>query len=320
YTEMNNSVRAKSFTFPGPVTVVIGALTNDNKIIRAAVDVNVKDGFLKVRAQAYQENLSYPRNIFRLAGKPEDIYFPVFFAIYDDDDDNELPIKPDKRINFFDRLGSNLPEEPFFGRSHRDSPIDKYGFTLGRKFPLSDPEWLLNSPDAKDTHTQTRFNDIPGGDYRYADAMLIGAKIGYNGTVLESKTPSGKVISITGDLTMEPLFFEIDFRSDQYGGILHMADMHIGNVAQGFVASAYYGITGGRGFNGYTNLPENSYSIPNNELHATGTFTGQQPNPGVLGFNSGGEGRYITILSVSWQKVPFFSDYDFSGTGLVINP
>ena len=82
YTEMNNSVRAKSFTFPGPVTVVIGALTNDNKIIRAAVDVNVKDGFLKVRAQAYQENLSYPRNIFRLAGKPEDIYFPVFFAIY----------------------------------------------------------------------------------------------------------------------------------------------------------------------------------------------------------------------------------------------
>ncbi|MEZ0370321.1 MAG: hypothetical protein ACAI44_14625 [Candidatus Sericytochromatia bacterium] len=327
------SARARSFKFKGPVTVMIGALDEDNKIIKAAVDVNLRDAFVKVTLNPVEIptlglNLTHPQNVLR-TGKAETISFPIFFAMYD-----APTAAPNGIVDYLSRQGITPggPDDPFLARSNDDLEptnvnVPGFGFQQGIYFPKLSADYLLNHPMAFDASQVTpeldendplyrdendvRFTRL-GRAYERSDMLLLAAKLSYSGQTLQSK----EGIAVTGNLNFEPIFYEIDFRSELAGNI-HVVDMHLGNMPQGFVASAYYGQAAFRWMaTDIRTLPKESYDNSNGFTEALrGTVNAPIAK---LGSNASGQTRHMDVVSVEWQNVPLFSDEDLSGANVII--
>ncbi|MEZ0368485.1 MAG: hypothetical protein ACAI44_05280 [Candidatus Sericytochromatia bacterium] len=316
--------RSVTFPFTGPVTVLIGATDTQGKVLKAAIDVMMKDSSLQVQVSPAEDltgnvDIRHPRGLMWQT-KPTTLTFPIFFATYDYAPSG---VTPDGNIQFFKDLGLVTDgSKPFFGRSTNDRPPlgnePGYGFTQGYSFPLMDAAYI----DSADAHDRS----LPGQPpFRYgqrADVMLLAAKLSYTGEALDS-IPVGREPASEGGLTgsglnLQPLVFQIDFRTED-AGALHIVDMHIGNSSEGYIASAFAGLTSNRFLN-VSPLPKESYSIGGGD-HETGTFSGNLTGGtplAKLGMNSNdldSTAAYVNINAVSWQNVPLFTDDNLGGLG-----
>ncbi|HEY9839958.1 MAG TPA: hypothetical protein V6D23_05875 [Candidatus Obscuribacterales bacterium] len=307
----NNAVmpvdaRASSFRFTGPVTVLIGAEDKQGHVTKAAVDVTLRDSFLRVTVEP-TGNLAHPRGVFSF-GKPETLDFPVFFSSYDN---TPRPEAPDGIIQTFKELGFPIDfATPFFARSTTSHPPTQrdrpgYGFELGYTFPSLDARYT-SSPDGMSQ------SFLFGSR---ADTVLLGGKLSYHGQAsLPSKISTG---AQTGsELVIEPIFFEIDFRSESDGD-LHVTDMHLGNASEGFVASAFANTTSGNLI--VQPIPHTSYDVAAGD-HQLGTFTATLSSASrpmaLLAHNTDDSDAtevLINVNQVSWQNVPFYSDDNLKG-------
>lgn len=304
---------SRSLVFEGPVTVVIWAKSRgeNGKVINAAFDILLDGGYFKANVAAYRMvddvlNTTYPRLNLPADGSSRWIEFPVFFGIYEDVGNNPTG----REDTLVSQLANVLPQDSaFLGRSYNPNPANAFGFKVGCKFPIMAADYLFNSADAVDQSAGRTFQQM---GYVSADAMLVAAKIMYSGNVFKgTDDKGGEVVIQTGGLSFEPVFMQIDLRSEQQGR-LHVVDMHVGNIPQGFVASGYWGLTA------YRYVAHGGYAAPysfadSNERYKVGMFHEGYVKASRLGFNAEGRGKYIDVSEVKWDKVPFYSDYQLGG-------
>ncbi|HEX9506597.1 MAG TPA: hypothetical protein VGA62_11405, partial [Acidimicrobiia bacterium] len=117
-------------------------------------------------------------------------------------------------------------------------------------------------------------------------------------------------------VSFEPIFATIDLRSDD-AGVLHVADIDLGNANQGLVLSAFHGFVDQR-FVGTTEVNYTGISFLGDVGELTGNIKASRIGFGVT--TSSGEvlttggipGVFADIADIDW-RLPFHPDTDVSG-------
>jgi len=228
--------RAISFPFDGPVTVVITATDTANRQIDAAFDVKLDSDNHFRMGGVTQTHPGFPRLGQRKVGDiiingvhhanvdptPFDIEFTHFFGIY------EVPDANGAEDGHIDDIPAELlqalpPTREFFGRSFdvRENVVPPFRFRTGSGFPFLDAGFLLTGEGAQFVGVRTR-----------CDAVAFAGKVAYDGIV--KRDPKTGLHFRKNVISFEPIFATIDLRSDD-AGVLHVADIDLGNANQGLV-------------------------------------------------------------------------------------
>ncbi len=310
--------RAISFPFDGPVTVVITATDTANRQIDAAFDVKLDSDNHFRMGGVTQTHPGFPRLGQRKVGDiiingvhhanvdptPFDIEFTHFFGIY------EVPDANGAEDGHIDDIPAELlqalpPTREFFGRSFdvRENVVPPFRFRTGSGFPFLDAGFLLTGEGAQFVGVRTR-----------CDAVAFAGKVAYDG--FDKRDPKTGLRFRKNVVSFEPIFATIDLRSDD-AGVLHVADIDLGNANQGLVLSAFHGFVDQR-FVGTTEVNYTGISFLGDVGELTGNIKASRIGFGVT--TSSGEvlttggipGVFADIADIDW-RLPFHPDTDVSG-------
>lgn len=312
------SQRSITFPFGGPVTVVITA-QQGQRAIDAAFDIALdsqygftisgitesQPGFPRLGQRVLVSTVNGRRRT-RVDPTPFDIKFSHFFSIYEVPDANGLEDGVIDGLQTPDLVRTMPPAQSFFGHSFRVEEVQNFGFRLGSGFPVLEPGYLL-------TNDGGQFF----GQHTTADAVAFAGKIVYDGEAVRDRKTGLRYRRNVA--LFEPVFCTVDLRSDA-NGVLHVADVDLGNVNQGLVLSVFHGETPFRAL-GTTDI---GYDVPS--LGAVGELGGSIKGSSlgfgvtlrdgtILTSNLGGvevPGVYAGVASIDWVT-PFFPDTDLSG-------
>jgi hypothetical protein len=323
--ELPRTQRSTSFAFNGPVTVVITATDRRGRQIDAAFDVRLSSDYHFRMQGVVASHPGYPRlgqqqlmvdRTVRpprvvLSPAPFDIEFTHFFGVYEvpANDANGQPTVEDGRIDDVPAaLRQALPaRDDFFGHSFGVEEAQRFGVRFGSAFPLLDAGFLATPEGAQFLGVRTR-----------ADVIAFAGKVAYDGRSRRDRKSGLRYRRNV--FTFEPIFATIDLRSDA-AGLLHVADVDLGNGNMGLVLSAYHGFTTGR-FVGTTSVSYDGVEFYGDSGELTGEIKGSR-----IGFNVttaagailttsfGGvdvPGVYADIDTISWH-LPLLPDTDLSG-------
>jgi hypothetical protein len=241
------------FEFQGPVTVSITAEDELGDLISVAWDIHLSETYF-VRAEVeglagpaadanghLRFNRTYPNLGYPSATQTGQttneavIEFTHFFGCYD--------ASGDGLIDEFARdpaVARLLPPSlEFRGLSTRPFVSQFFGFEAGCKFPVLTTGFQSTSDGAA----------FPGFT-EPVTALIFGGKIAYDGEETTARVGNDKdgyeeTIVHTGELDFEQIFICVAVAVDD-AGTPYVADIHIGNLNQGFVVTVFHGPTTGR--------------------------------------------------------------------------